>query len=100
MWRSNGICPAFGSCWSFCGRALFWHGDRQLAAKYAEECQGDILPLTDRKGNFNNRIFTVMYEREGDRRLFSKVILKFLFFTERTKRSGVSLSYRSNSCVC
>jgi hypothetical protein len=73
--------------------ALLWYVDRQLAAKHAEECQGDMLPVaTDRRGNFNNRIFTVMYEREGDRRLFSKVILKFLFFTERTKRSGAPVS--------
>ncbi len=29
--------------------ALLWYGDRQLAAKHAEECQGGMLPIaTDR----------------------------------------------------
>jgi hypothetical protein len=74
--------------------ALLWYGDRQLAAKHAEECQGDMLPIaTDRRGNFSIKIFTVMYDLEGDHRLFLQSYAKILFFTERTKRSGVPVSF-------
>jgi hypothetical protein len=34
-----------------------------------------------------------MYDREGDLKLFSKAMLKFLYFTERTIGPGIRVSF-------
>jgi hypothetical protein len=82
--------------------ALMWYGDRQLSAQHAEECQGDMLPIVagrhmspivaDRRGNFNNIIFTVMYEREGDHRLFLQSYAKISVLhraNQTVRRTGI-----------